>query len=413
VGKHILFLNATYIHKIATLATAKDLGFTVTVVDTALPDWASPYTDCFIEADTYDLSKFEEALVALRKRHEELPFDGVVTFWHYGILPAALVAAEFGLPGCSVEAAENACNKFKMREALRRADVPHPKFALATNWDDLLAASAMIGYPLIYKVAGAAGSAGVFKVTTPGELRAIYEQSQNHVNPENDLLFAYYPQQYVVEEFMEGREVSVEAIVAQGIVHSVAVTDKWATPTYFTEYQHAIPARLDQTTSAEVIRVTEAGVKALGLDNCGVHAEVMITQEGCKIVEINARLGGDFITTHLVPLACGVDIVRANLLAVVGEPFDLTQRWQRGSCVRFLLAEREGFVNAWKGVESLQHMTGVRTFGIDKQVGDVVFLPPKKFFGFRIGYVITDGNDVAEAIQRAERAATELQCIIL
>src|SRR5438874_2137956 len=137
MGKHILFLNATYIHKTSTLAIAKDLGLTVTIIDTELPDWARAYTDCFIEADTYDLSKFGEALVALRKRDAELPFDGVVTFWHHGILPAALVAAEFGLRGCSVEAAENACNKFKMREAFQRADVPHPRFALATNWDEL------------------------------------------------------------------------------------------------------------------------------------------------------------------------------------------------------------------------------------------------------------------------------------
>src|SRR5947209_11717773 len=133
MGKHILFLNATYIHKISTLATAKELGLTVTVVDTALPDWARPYTDCFIEADTYDLNNFARVLVALRKRHAELPFDGVVTFWHYGILPVALVAAEFGLPGSSVEATENGCNKFKMREALRRAHVPHPRFCLAAN----------------------------------------------------------------------------------------------------------------------------------------------------------------------------------------------------------------------------------------------------------------------------------------
>ena len=46
--------------------------------------------------------------------------------------------------------------------------------------------------------------------------------------------------------------------------------------------------------------------------------------------QLNARLGGDFITTHLVPLAYGIDIVRANLLTVVGETFDLTPQWQRG-----------------------------------------------------------------------------------
>jgi len=80
--------------------------------------------------------------------------------------------------------------------------------------------------------------------------------------------------------------------------------------------------------------------------------------------------------------------------------------------VRQRAREQEGTVEAWKGVESLQKMPGVQAFGIDKQVGEPVFLPPKKFFGFRIGYIITDGNDVAEAIQRAERAATELQCMI-
>jgi biotin carboxylase len=322
------------------------------------------------------------------------------------------VADALGLPSSSAEAAETARNKARMREALQARGVPQPRFRRVKGWEDLQAAASEIGYPLIYKPTGGAGSAGVYRVGTPQELRPAFERSLAYLSPGSGQFFAYYPFEFLVEEFMEGREVSVEGVVAHGRVLTAAVTDKWATPENFTEYRHAIPARLEPEVEREVLEVARAGVSAVGLDGCGFHAEVMITGEGCRVVEINGRLGGDMIASHLVPLATGVDLVKASLLAAMGREPDLAPSRTAGSCIRYLLAQREGVVTGWRGVSHLGLLPGVRLFCMDKYVGDTVLLPPKSFFDLRLCFVVTEGSDAGEAIGRADAALDGVECEI-
>jgi len=104
-GRHVPFVNATYLRKISTLQTAKRAGVTVSVVGPELPGWARPYVDRYVEANTYD----EDATVeALRGPFEEAPFEGAVTFWDRDVALVARVADAFGLPGSPVEAAARA-----------------------------------------------------------------------------------------------------------------------------------------------------------------------------------------------------------------------------------------------------------------------------------------------------------------
>lgn len=412
MAKHLLFMNATYPHKLNSFLTAKDLGMTVSVVGPELPDWVRPYVDQFIEAQTSDINNMDAALDALRQHHAALPFDGVVTFWDHGVVPTARVASELGLPGSTVAAADGARNKYKMREALRRHGVAHPAFARVQTWDELQAAAQRIGYPLILKPTGGAGSAGVSKIESPEQLEAAFDTLMTYIAPENHLFFSYYPYEYIAEEYMQGRELSVEGIVADGVVHMVGVTEKWITPS-FAEYQHAYPARIAPELAAAALRLAEAGVKAVGLDNCGVHVEVMATEQGCKIVEINGRLGGDFITSHLVPVAQGSNMTRALLQAATSQPFDLAPQWHKGACIRFLIAEREGTVESWQGLERLEQLPGIVEVGMDRKPGDTVLLPPKNYFDLRLGYIITEGKTTDQAIQRAEAAASVLRCVIV
>ncbi|NOJ73791.1 ATP-grasp domain-containing protein [Paenibacillus alvei] len=408
--RHILFFNATYIKKELTLSTAKDLGLTVSVIGPKLPDWSKQYVDHFIEADTYDI---EQTLSVLRKYHEERPFDGVITFWDRDVEPVAHVASEFNLPGSSKKAAARARNKSLMRDVLKLRNVPHPKFIrISGSWDELERAAEEVGYPLIYKPVGASASKGVFKVESVDQLRPTWEKMMQFATPETDKMFAFYRDEYLVEEFMSGKEVSVEGVVAKGKIHIAGITEKWADHLNFTEYQHAFPARLPEKVVQELYEVTRLGVEALELDNCGFHAELIITEQGSKIVEIAGRLGGDFITTHLIPMAYGSDITRANILAVLGEDLDLTPKKKRGACIRFILAEKEGVVREWIGTENVMNRPGVVHFAFDKQVGDTIVMPPNKFMDFRLCYVIVEGEDTDDAIRKAEQALANVRCVI-
>ncbi|MEC1259832.1 ATP-grasp domain-containing protein [Bacillus swezeyi] len=406
--KHILFFNATYIKKISTLETAKNLDLTVSVVGPELPEWSRPFVDHFICANTYEM---DETIPVLKEMTEKNPFDGVITFWDRDVVPVAVTAQEFNLKGSPVEAAERARNKWKMRQYLNRAQVPHPKYHMFTNWNELYYASVEMEYPLIIKPVGASASKGVFRITKPEDLYRAYQELLNAAMPENDKMFSFYQNEYLVEEFMNGQEVSIEGVISDGVIHFAGVTEKW-TDQYFEEYQHAFPARLSEAMERELFNITSEGIKALGLDHCGFHAEVMITGKGCKIIEINGRLGGDFITTHLVPLAKGIDITRENLLAVLGEKISFEASKTRAACVRFLIADRAGVVEKWEGVETIKEMPGVVEFVLEKQPGDHVGLPPEKFHDSRIAYVITEADDTEKAIKYAENALSKVRCFI-
>lgn len=407
---HILFFNATYIKKELTLRTAKDLGLTVSVVGPKLPKWSKRYVDYFIETNT---SNIEQTLSVLRKYHKKRPFNGVITFWDRDVEPVAHVANEFNLPASSKTAAARARNKSLMRKALKLINVPHPKFIhISGSWTELQQAAEKIGYPLIYKPVGASASKGVFKVESADQLRRTWEKMMKHATPENDKMFTFYCDEYLVEEFISGKEVSVEGVVAKGKIHIVGITEKWADSINFTEYQHAFPARLPEAVVEDIYKVTRKGIEALELDNCGFHAELIITDHGSKIIEVAGRLGGDFITTHLIPLAYGSNITRANILTVLGEDFDLRPTKKRGACIRFLLAEKGGTVRQWMGTENVMNIPGVVHFGFDKQVGDTVVMPPEKFMDFRLCYVIVEGDDTDDAILKAEQALANVRCMI-
>jgi biotin carboxylase len=407
--KHILFLNATYIKKERTLAAAKEMGLDVSVVGPELPGWSRPYVDQYIEANTYDR---EETLSVLRRRHREKPFDGVITFWDRDVELVAHVAADLGLPGCPPVAAQRARNKRLMRETLRKHGVPHPHFACVKGWSELCQAASSIGFPLIYKPVGASSSKGVFKVTSADEIHTAYEMMQFYASPSRDRMFSFYSDEHLVEEFMCGPEVSVEGLVAGGVVSMVGITEKLATPDDFTEYQHAFPGRFPEPITQEIRATTEAAIRAMEIDNCGFHAELKLTESGPKIVEVNGRLGGDLITTHLLPLAMGVDIIRANLQMALGEPFDLAPKWNRGACIRFMLADREGIVRAWRGTDVVADQPGVVEFAVEKPIGEEVLLPPHRFNDHRMCYVVAEGCSTAEAIQNVEFALAGVECVI-
>ncbi|HEX2298427.1 MAG TPA: ATP-grasp domain-containing protein, partial [Pseudonocardiaceae bacterium] len=267
-----------------------------------------------------------------------------------------------------------------------------------------------IGFPAIYKPTGGAGSAGVVRIDSPAGLRLAFDNARAHINPETDQFFAYYPHEFVLEEFLEGPEFSVEGIVSGGEVHIAGVTEKLVCPTTFVEIRHAHPARISAAIRAEVETIAADAVRALGLAECGFHTEIIRTASGGKVVEVNGRLGGDFIASHLVPLATGVDLTRAAIAAAMGRATDLRPARAGGACIRFLVAPQPGTVRGWAGLEAARSAPGVVEIGVNKPVGDRVRIPPESFFDNRLCFLITHGADTDEAVTRAEDALSLVRC---
>jgi biotin carboxylase len=316
----------------------------------------------------------------------------------------AAVAAALGLSALSPEAAANATDKRRMRKALLAGGAPVPRFSEVESIGAALVAADALGFPVVLKIACSSGSRGVYRVGVPQDLTKRFYQAREY-QPHGDLL---------VEEWMDGPEVSVEGVRCGGRVHVIQVTDKLLFPGSFpVEAGHSQPSQLSESTVAQVRTATEAGVRALGLNQCAFHAELKITREGPKIVEIGARLGGDRISTHLTPLSTGVNLVRAAIQIAVGQAPDIVPSVSRGAAVRYFHAAGFGTVERVEGLDEIPSLPGFELlYAASERDG-----PLRQGFVVgeihssldRYGHVIFSGDGAAQASARAEQAASMVE----
>jgi biotin carboxylase len=149
----------------------------------------------------------------------------------------------------------------------------------------------------------------------------------------------------VVEEHLDGPEFSVEAVARDGVVTTVAITGKGiGGRTGVLKLDAEIPARLNERDRAAVVRVAADAVVACGLLDGPAHTEVRLTATGPRIVEVNGRIGGVFIS-HMVRAVTGVDLYRAWYDVLHGDTPALAAE-ERGFAVRRCISEGEGMVES-------------------------------------------------------------------
>ncbi len=313
----------------------------------------------------------------------------------------AAVASVLGLPALSREAAAKATDKRLMRAALSSGAVPVPAFCMIHTAAEAFAAAEALGFPFALKVPCSSGSRGVYRVESPEEVDGYLSEARKY-HPQGSLL---------AEEWMEGPEVSVEGACSGKQVRVVQVSDKLVFEGGFpVEAGHSQPSRLPRGVVDEIVRVTEAGVRTLGLTNCTFHAELKATKSGPKIVEIGARLGGDRIASHLTPLSTGVNMVRTAIQIALGQTPNLTPTIGQGSAIRYFHAQACGKLERVEGLDAILALPGLELlYAASERDGA---LRPGLMIGEvrssldRYGHVVFSGRDADEACARADRAVS-------
>lgn len=336
------------------------------------------------------------AIEAAKRYH----VDGVMTLaTDMPMRTVAAVAKECGLVGISEDTAIKATDKSVMREALKAAGVPIPLFYRVENKDDFFYAIERMTGAFMVKPADSSGSRGVLKVTDRIAAEEAYQYSQKYSR--NGVV--------VVEECMVGPEVSVETFAIDGEIQVVQITDKMTTGApHFVEIGHTQPTRL--TCIEEIKKVAVAANKAIGIENGPSHTEIIVTKEGPKIVEIGARLGGDCITTYLVPLSTGVDMVKACILMALGERPDISMKKNCGSAIRYF-HQHAGIVQSIENLQKVEGMSGIKQIGIVHGVGERITDIVDS--GSRMGFVIAQGVDADDAARKCENAVNTIRIRVL
>jgi biotin carboxylase len=312
----------------------------------------------------------------------------------------AAVGAALGLPALSPEAAANATDKRRMRLAFAEHGAPSARFVQVASIGDALLAAGDLGYPVALKIARSSGSRGVYRVADERELHKFWASAREY-QPDGDLL---------IEEWLDGPEVSVEGVCCGGAVFVIQVTDKSVFPGPFpVESGHTQPSQFLPIHRAEIEDAVTAGIRALGLDQCGFHAELKMTPKGPRIIEIGARLGGDRIATHLTPLSTGVDLVRAVIDIALGRGPDLKIRLDRGSAIRYFHAPPGGVITEIGSLDEIRAMPGLELLFPESErdgpPGPGFKIPEIRSSLDRYGHVIFSGPTRQEASARAEAAS--------
>lgn len=396
MGKRMMILGASAL-QVPAIKAAKEMGYEIILVDYDENAVGFPLADVKLVVSTLDMEEvYKQALIYKP--------DVVITSTSDGpVRTAAYVNEKLGKkPDLSYEDALCATIKSNMRNRLKENHVPVPAYYTADNFESFQAAAEALD-DCIVKPSDNAGSRGVVLLEgnqkqEEKELRRIYEYSKK--NSRNGIV--------MIEEFMAGPEVSVEAITVDGETEIIAITDKYITPPpYFVELAHSEPSRLSEEIQGQIRDIALQAIRAIRLQNGPSHTEVKITEEGPKIVEIAARLGGDFITSRLVPLSTGVDLVGASVQLAAGKKPELKRKWQKAAAIHFIHGE-QGKIQCLEETEEMSRLDGIEEVAIYKKPGDVV--DGTKSSNDRLGHIITTGRTPEEAMEKGRKA---LECIRL
>lgn len=390
-----LLVLAAGILQVPVIKKAKEMGIYVIAADGDSNAVGLKYAD---KAIVVNITSEEDLLKVAHEEH----IDGVIhPCSEVSMNVMGRLNDELGLSGITKEQAIRATNKHLMREAFEMGGAPSPKSILTENaedaWKHLQNDFSTDG---ILKPSRNSGSRGIAKVSRDMDKADFVKAYDIALNESRD-------KSVLLEQFIEGPEFSIEIIVWNGKVNVLTVTDKKTTGApHFVELGHNQPS----CYSAEEVEILKAaavsGVKALGVNNCACHAEAKLMDGKAYLMEIGARLGGDFISTELTHLSTGIDMVAAAINVALGIEPDLNPKEKpKGVCIRYFCPKPGKLVSV--GNTEILKDPRVYLWEIYHKVGDVI--PEVTSSLCRSGHVIVTENSPQKAIALADRMINEVK----
>lgn len=319
-----LFVIGADPHRERAFATWARADLSVTLADGITGAGYEHCVDRFLSVDVRDESADVDRLTRLAAGH-----DGVTTLSENSLVTAAIVADTLGLPGPGAPAAGIARSKPCQREVNRRYGLPGPRFARVTGAEDLRRFFDGRAVDAVLKPQDAAGSAAVFGVGTLDE--ALRQWPRVRV--------ASPGRTAIIEEYVPGTEVSVEAVVDRGALAFASVTHKCSGgPTGFLEVSHTTgdTDHLDDGAISALVRDLAA---AWTVGSAVLHVELKAGDGHAVPIEATVRPAGDFIP-ELVNVVHGRDLYHDLACLALGMPLPPARPALAAHAgVRFLLAE--------------------------------------------------------------------------
>jgi len=380
--------------QIFAIRTAQAMGLRVLTVD------MNPQSPGFTLADDYavisnrDVPALKAFLDSYQANNHRVA--GVLVMGTDIPQIGATLSEYLGVPGLSQASALLATNKYLMKCRFRERGVPVPWFSLVNSAAQLKAIAQQRGYPLVIKPLDRSGARGVFRLTPGCDLEGLFQTS----------LSTSWVGQVMVEDFLEGIQISTETLMYQGRGYTPGFADRnyellEVYAPHIIENGGWVPSILSLEQRAAVENLVEQAALALGVENGIVKGDVVLTPHGPAMIEMAARLSGGDFAESLVPLGCGVNIVEAAISLAIGDKPDLDKlqpKWQKGVVNRYFFPP-PGRLTGIEGINQVTQQPWVHKLEFWYRPGDLV--PRLQSHADRFGVFIVTGNTRQEAEQRA------------
>ncbi|HWL49107.1 MAG TPA: ATP-grasp domain-containing protein [Acidimicrobiia bacterium] len=339
-----------------------------------------------------------DQLIAL---HERLPFDAVLGVDDQGVLAASAVAERLGMPHSSVAAVASTRDKHLLRRRLSDAGMAQPSFALTTDDEGVKAAVESVGLPCVLKPLHLSASRGVIRADSLPGARAAVRRIRS-IAGSSEIL---------VESYVEGIEVAVEALISHGTTNVLAIFDK-PDPLegpYFEETIYVTPSRLAPGTQQRIRAELMLALEALDLDEGPVHAEFRINERGIYVLEVAARsIGG--LCSRALRFGAGVSLEELILRHALGLGIDERRLEDRASGVMMIPIPARGRLVGVGHVERARALPGIEGLEITIPNGQTVVPLPE---GDRyLGFLFASADEPDEVESALRRAHAELEIAI-
>ncbi|MFJ3928938.1 ATP-grasp domain-containing protein [Streptomyces sp. NPDC090029] len=341
--------------------------------------------------------------------HARDAFTAVASFSEKDQDKAAHVAEALGLPWHSPETVRFVHDKLAMRERLRQTGVDPTHNTLANSVADVITFGNEHGWPVVVKPTQGTGSSGVTVVKGSAQAETAWAWAKDASWAENP--------QILVEEYLPGREVSVETVSEDGKHVPLAIVAKHAMPTHCVEVGHVVPAELSAESEARIHAFVRDLLMSLGVRHGVTHTELKLDSTAVRAVETHLRPAGDDIPS-LVRDALGIDPINLLVEQTLGRPVlnglqvvDTARGVGAGAAaVWYSLPASPGLVVDVKGLENARSVPNVVTVTPEIAPGDMVTEVRDSFS--RTASVRAAAPTAARALAAAQHAASLIETVV-
>lgn len=383
-NKTIMIIGAGF-SQLLGIKTAKNMGFRVITIDGNPNAPGMNIADAALPIDITDKKKAIEAA-------KKYSIDGVLTQTDLGVPTVGAIIDAVNLPGVSSKVTHVSTNKIAMKERFKEFNVPSPTFEGVNTLNEAYEAIKRIGFPVMIKAVDSAGSRGVSRLDSFDGLKNAFENSLMHSRD----------RQVCVEEYVEGIEFGAQAFTYNGkqemiLVHNDTVTP----PPNQVPVGHSFPSNLPEETIKKSEDIISRALKALGINHGPSNIDVILTEKGPMVLEINARMGTTCLP-ELVYEHTGINWVEQAMRVALGEIPSLNPKYKKACAALLFGAEKYGKIKHIILPKEIENISGVVDISVDVELGDNV--KPFACDGAnRIGQVIVLDETCELAEKKAER----------